>query len=873
MHTKTITAVSALALMTSAGLAQTSTWNLTTDGFWSVPTNWTPSTAPINSTNDAFIPNNGTYTIRVNGNYSTDDITNDNPNATIALDASRQHQLFGNLDNDGVYIVNQTNGASQTTLFWRDTASTSGSGSIVLNGFSTRARFVVDTGATLTNGASHTIEGFGQIFGDFINNGTIEANNAFNTLDFRFGDVTNNSVIGANNNGILNLNFSDLVITQSGSGIIRADGGTVNVQDAIVSGGTVEGINGGTVVATNAAVFDDLTVNGSVEVAVARTLNLSDTITNNGEILVNPTNGAAATTLDADNNVLLTGSGMVRLNGFTTRAQITAAGGGTITNDTNHSINGFGRIFAPVINNGNISADIAGQTLLVVSLDKSNNNIMSADGGLIELNSFTLDQTGGGTLAANTSNILYSAATVLGGTLTSGSGFHDIVTTSTFNAVTNQGDIEINAGDVLQISGSITNNGEILVNPTNGAAQTNLHFLDTGALNGKGILTLNGFSTRAQLSGEPGVLVTNSANHTIHGHGRISTPVINDGIINADVAGLEIIVTESIQNNNTIQADNNSILELSTGSNVIQAPGAKIAADDGEVELQNTTIIGGSIESSGDGVFNVQGGASQLASVTNNASIVVEPGQTLELNGSHTNNELINVNPTNSAAVTTVEIQQNITLSGTGKLILGGISTRSQITSNTGGEVVTNGTDHTISGIGVINTELVNNGSIAPGFSAGIMTANSPISLTDSSVLEIEVAGITINDLIDSSSTFHADGTLDLTLIDGFTPTESWAVTIVTADGGVTGTFDTLIAPPPADPRLTYRIGYFADEIRVGAVCDTDFDFSGGLNFLDVSIFLNLYADMNPIADLTGEGQFNFLDISAFLASYGQSCP
>jgi hypothetical protein len=873
MHTKTITAVSALTLFASAGLAQTSTWNLTTDGFWSVPTNWTPVTAPITMTSDAFIPNNGTYTIRISGNFPTDDITNDNPNATIALDASRQHELFGNFDNDGVYIVNQTNGGALTTLFWRDTATISGSGSILLNGFTTRARFVVDTGSTLTNGANHTIHGFGQIFGDFINNGTIQADNPFNTLDFRFGNVTNNGVIGATNDGILSLNLIDLIINQSPSGVIRADGGEVSLNQTTISGGIVEGINGGAVVSNGTPTFDDVTVSGNVQVAPSRTLNLSDTITNNGLIQVNPTNGAAATVLDADNDVLLTGSGIVRLGGFTTRAQITTSGGGTITNDTDHSIDGFGRIFASMTNNGSISANSPGQTLLIFSEGQTNNNMMSADGGLMELNSFTLDQTGGGTLAANTSNIIYSGATVLGGTLTSGSGFHDIVTDSTFDAVTSQGEIQVNAGDTLQISGSITNNGEILVNPNNGAAQTNLTFIETGAFNGTGTLTLNGFSTRAQLAGDPGVLVTNGANHTIHGFGRIITPVINDGMINADVAGQEIIVTASIQNNNTIQSDAGAILELSTGSDVLQASGAKIAADDGEIELQNTTIIGGSIESTGIGVFNVQIGTSRLASVTSNANVQVEAGQTLELSGSHTNNALINVNPNNGAAVTRVDIQQDITINGTGELRLNGISTRSQITSVTGTEVLTNGADHTITGIGMINTDLVNNGTIAPGLSAGTISASSPISLSDSSVLEIEVAGLSSHDLIDSSSTFHADGTLDLSLIDGFTPTESWVVTIVTADAGVTGTFDTLIAPPPADPRLTYRIGYFDDEIRVGAVCDTDFDFSGGLNFLDVSIFLSLYADMNPIADLTGEGQFNFLDISAFLANYGQSCP
>ncbi len=875
MHTKTLAAVSALTLITSAGLAQTSTWNLTTDGFWSVPTNWTPANAPITMTSDAFIPNNGMYTITVSGNFDTDDILNVNPNATISLNVSRQHELFGNFDNSGTYIINTTNGAAQTSLIWKDTASIDGDGDILLNGFSTRARLIAEAGSTVTHGADHTIHGFGQIFGDFINNGTIGADNPFNTLDFRFGNITNNGVIGASNDGILDLNFVDLIITQGAAGVVRANGGTVSMHQASISGGSVEGINGGAVVSDGTPLFDDLTVNGDVHVAVSRTLNLSDTITNNGTILVNPTNGAATTTLDADNNVLLTGSGKVTLNGFTTRAQITTAGGGVLTNDAGHTIEGFGRIFGSVVNNGTITANNPENTLLNSGENKTNNGIMSADGGTLEINNFTLDQTGGGVLAANTSNIVYNGPEIEGGTLTSGSGIHEVVFLTELRGVTNEAQFNVSAGDALQIRNSITNNGNILINPTNGAAQTLIRFMDSGSFNGTGSLTLNGFSTRAQVvTIQPSsFVVTNGANHTIHGFGLIDAPMINEGMIRADVAGQELLVESSIGNNNTIQSLNGAILELTTGSEVIQIGGAKIAADNGEVELQNTTIIGGAIESSGTGFFNVQGGTSRLASVDNNATVVVEPGQTLELSGMSVNNAMINVNPGNGAAVTALEIQHPLTLEGTGELNLGGITTRAQITSVTGMEVFTNGADHTITGIGRIATPMVNNGTIAPGLSAGVLNATSPVTLTDSSVLEIEVGALSSHDAIDSSSTFHADGTLDLTLIDGFSPTESWVVTIVTADGGVTGAFDTLIAPAVADPRLSFKIGYFEDEIRVGAVCDTDFDFSGGLNFLDVSIFLNLYGEMNPIADINNDGNFNFLDISAFLASYGQSCP
>ncbi|MDF1870869.1 MAG: hypothetical protein P1U30_10790, partial [Phycisphaerales bacterium] len=173
-----------------------------------------------------------------------------------------------------------------------------------------------------------------------------------------------------------------------------------------------------------------------------------------------------------------------------------------------------------------------------------------------------------------------------------------------------------------------------------------------------------------------------------------------------------------------------------------------------------------------------------------------------------------------------------------------------------------------------VNAPITIEGTIAPGFSTGEMEANQPINLTNTSTYEVEVSNIGVNDTIDSASTFHADGVLDLSLIDGFNPSTAWVAVIVTADAGVTGSFDTIIAPPaPLDPRLSFKVGYFENEIRVGAVCDTDFDFSGSLNFLDVSMFLALYGDMDPLVDLNSDGSFNFLDISLFLSSYGESCP
>jgi hypothetical protein len=876
MNTTAAAAITALALTASAGLAQTSTWNITSDGFWTVPTNWTPVSAPTTATSNAIIPNNGTYTIRVSSNISTNDITNNNPSAIIALDAGRQHDLFGDLDNDGVYLINQTGGAATTSAIWDNSATFSGTGSIQLNGFANRSRLIADTGATLTNGSTHRITGFGQIFGNFINNGLIDANVPFNTLDFRFGNVTNNGVIRATNDGILELNLIDLIITQGPSGVIRADDAEVSLTAPTIIGGTVEGINGGTVIADSNPTLDDVTLNGDVQIVAGQRLNLVDTITNNGTLLVNINNGAAATSLDADNNVLVTGSGTITLNGFSNRAQITTDGGGTFTNDSGHTIEGYGRIFGTFDNDGLVTANAPGLALILITNDKSNSGTISADSGIVEISNCTLDQTGGGTIAANTSNATYSAVSLLGGTLTSGTGYHEVLFSSVFDAVDNQGEIRVQAGDSLQITGSINNDGEIIVNPTNGAAQTFLQFNESGALNGSGTLTLSGFSTRSQLSTiDPlTVTVTNTANHTIHGYGRIIAPIVNDGQIIADVSGQELLVVAvEIQNNNTIQATNDAILELSTGSSVTQAPGAKIAADDALIELRSASITGGTLESSGTGLFNATLGGATLTDVTNNAHFEVSAAQTLVLDSTHTNNNLIDVNPTNGAAITSLQLMNSMTLDGTGEIRLSGLTSRAQITGATDTETLTLGADQTLSGIGNLEIDLVNNGTIAPGLSVGTINAFDDITMGASGVYECEVAADNNADRINMpSGAFNAGGTLDVSFIGGFNPAGIWTAQIVNASDGVTGTFDTVNAPSSANPFLTFRVGYFPNEIRIGFVCDADFDLSGELDFFDISRFLTLFNNGQPAADITGDGEYDFFDISAFLQLFTNGC-
>jgi hypothetical protein len=204
------------------------------------------------------------------------------------------------------------------------------------------------------------------------------------------------------------------------------------------------------------------------------------------------------------------------------------------------------------------------------------------------------------------------------------------------------------------------------------------------------------------------------------------------------------------------------------------------------------------------------------------------------------------------------------------------------IASESGTSTLTNAAGHTIIGGGQINTPLLNHGTLEIGIPAVLsnlnpvrsMTASAPITMGPNGFLKIGVTGTQQSDTLTSTSTFHANGTLEVSYTNDFVPIGYWNHCIITAEHGVTGEFDAVSLPDnTSDPRLTYKVLYMQNEIRVGVYCTADIDNSGHLNFLDISAFLTAFGNQDPAADFTGEGSFNFLDVSAFLSAFGNGCP
>jgi len=55
--------------------------------------------------------------------------------------------------------------------------------------------------------------------------------------------------------------------------------------------------------------------------------------------------------------------------------------------------------------------------------------------------------------------------------------------------------------------------------------------------------------------------------------------------------------------------------------------------------------------------------------------------------------------------------------------------------------------------------------------------------------------------------------------------------------------------------------------------CRPDISDDGELDFFDISMFIQAFADHNPMADVSRDGNFNFFDISLYIQSFESGCP
>jgi fibronectin-binding autotransporter adhesin len=147
-----------------------------------------------------------------------------------------------------------------------------------------------------------------------------------------------------------------------------------------------------------------------------------------------------------------------------------------------------------------------------------------------------------------------------------------------------------------------------------------------------------------------------------------------------------------------------------------------------------------------------------------------------------------------------------ITVNGAGKVLLtqasnyignwnvsGGILQVSNTAgSATGTGTVTVAAGATLQGTGFVGGPVLNNGSVAPGASAGILTIQNSYTQSANGKLDIEIGGLTPGTQYDRlvvTSNLALAGTLEVSLTGSFTPLAIDSFSISSAGGGISGAF------------------------------------------------------------------------------------
>jgi hypothetical protein len=446
-----------------------------------------------------------------------------------------------------------------------------------------------------------------------------------------------------------------------------------------------------------------------------------------------------------------------------------------------------------------------------------------------------------------------------GGTIT-GSGFlRALADEGLFGFGTIETDVEfLNNTELRADNGTLNLNAPIVDVGVIGTADVD-GILDVGSpwnTNVAELVELKGGELR-------GATITNAGAAGINGHGLVSAPVVNNTRIEAENGTL---IVQTAGNNNdwdgagagTLRAFSGNLeihdnaafpfdggVVISDGRQVFAngfalnfLAGSSISMGSGTYRSTNSTNLGGNlvVSAGDDGVLAIAGTATFQA------------GSTTTLNG---NLELNNSN-------TVIAVGADFT--GAGKL-----------TNSDTGRLQLNDA--------VVATDLAvlveNNGV----FRLGAPATAAQVQATDfqqgsSGHFDVNIGGAGLNDFDRFTLTGAAalDGGLDLSLLGGFTPSLGQTFTILTAGGGVSGTFTSVDQPSMMPAGLLFDVVYSALQVQLQVVSapifSADFDLDGDVDGDDLDVWAASFG-VNNGADADNDGDSDGADFLAWQQQLG----
>ena len=449
--------------------------------------------------------------------------------------------LNGTITNSGTISIASTGDA---TYFATTGGAIAGSGVLTMSNNENNHILTNANYASLTNDASHTIQGSGSIGSGandttFTNSGTVIANQ--NAPLIIYAGVTNTGAMEADGG---ELDFSGATVTNTNGTIEGANDSVVSLNGSTVTGGVLAGNVKTT--ASSTATLANLTISGSYIAANGSSTTLSGTIINNGAISIA---SSGSGTYFATTGGALSGTGVITMSDNENNHILTNANYASLTNNAGHTIQGSGSI-----GNGgndttltNVGTIIANQsTPLYFYGTVTNSGILEVkDGSEMSLAGGSLSNLSGSTLTGGVYTIagilrLPGYVTTNAATITlDGTNAHIYYGSSgTVNALVN---LSANAS-----AGSIS--------LTNGASATT-----SGSISNSGAITVGDSSTLTIGSSGSGTL-TNSSAGSISGGGSIVGAVANSGTTTLGASTGPLSVTGTY----TLSSASNLAVELSS---------------------------------------------------------------------------------------------------------------------------------------------------------------------------------------------------------------------------------------------------------------------------------------------------------------------
>jgi VCBS repeat-containing protein len=580
----------------------------------------------------------GTIKVLANGWLTIDQGSSVTNNGAVTVDAS------GKLTVNGATIDGAFRGVPSLNAGTSDSSGGTDVISPTLSGI-----------GTVTNNGELDLTGNAILSDGFLkNNATLKVSGTGNALDYE--TVTNAGTIEVL--GVLAIDKGSTVANSSGH-VIVDDAGTLTLDLATISGGTIQGagtidvtgaskIDGGatvsisTITADAALTLDGVTVSGTVitdksSVVLANTVQLKDgatiqgtdgakgAVTNNGTLeiagaatLLNDvvTNSGHVIKIDDGQTLTLSGTeisgGTVTIAGTLESigtsaidsADITVASAGTIS-VTSGTLTIDPATLHAITNHGLIKVN--GAELYISDEDISNTaDIEAINGGTLKLTSLAVDNKDGAITVDDASNLYLSAVTVNDGNLSNSGNLYVVSGFNTITAsVANAGTIEVQAG-TLDLAGGLTGAGKVIID-------------DDATL---------------EFSGATG---------PIH--------IVNSGSIVSAGSGAAIHIEQAAGS----VIDNDGTIGLASVTSAADA----IVEAGGSVTINNTGHINGNISVASATFINELGGTWTVAgtSVFGNASSIINAGEIDLLNGasiSVTGSGITNSNEIDSYGVTSI---------------------------------------------------------------------------------------------------------------------------------------------------------------------------------------------------------------------------